>query len=493
MHQLHLSPILNIFDNILLEPMKKYLPLLLCSIIFICAKAQGYQINLQSNYKSGIVYLTYYMGKNIILQDSAAVSNTGKSVFKAAQKLPGGIYVLVFPGKRLTADFLIDKEQIISINADTNHLDKILITGSPANTIFKQYQSFVNVVGKQMQQEKEQFNLAKNAADSAKHETAYKKYSTVLNDYRLGIIRDKSTSMMAVLLNALKEPVIPTKMAVTHQDSLDNYNFYKQHYWDGITFMDERIIRTPFFLPKLETYYREVMPQSSDSLIKDIDYKLLLARTNPEMYKFLLNWLTDEYISPKYMGQDAVFVHLYEQYHSKGITTWLNDKQHEAITKRAFMVMANLIGEKAADLDFVDVSGKPSSLYNVDAAYTVVIFWDPTCGHCKQELPRVDSIYRASWQQKNVKIYAVLSEAEKLKPEWKTFINEHKIGDWINVYQSKESLELETKEQRPSYRQLYDVVVTPTLYLLDKDKHIIAKKLTLEQINDLLEVKIKKG
>ena len=193
------------------------------------------------------------------------------------------------------------------------------------------------------------------------------------------------------------------------------------------------------------------------------------------------------------MGQDAVFVHLYEQYHSKGITTWLNDKQHEAITKRAFMVMANLIGEKAANLDFIDVNGKASPLYNVDAAYTVVVFWDPTCGHCKEELPRVDSIYRASWQQKNVKIYAVLSEAEKLKGEWISYINEHKIGDWINVYQSKESLELETKEQRPSYRQLYDVVVTPTIYLLDKDKNIIAKKLTLEQINDLLEVKIKKG
>ena len=473
--------------------MKKVLLYLLCSIKLISANAQGYQINLQSNYKSGIVYLTYYMGKNFILQDSAAVSNTGKSVFKAAQKLPGGIYVLVFPGKRLTADFLIDKEQNISISADTNHLDKIIITGSPANVIFKQYQSFVNVKGKQLQDARNAFNLAKTSADSLKHETDFKYHSKELNDYRVGIVRDKPTSMMAVLLNALREPTYPTKVAVTHNDSLENYNFYKQHYWDGITFMDDRIIRSPFFLPKLETYYREVMSQSSDSLIRDIDYKLLLARTSPEMYKFLLNWFTDEYISPKYMGQDAVFVHLYEQYHSKGITTWLNEKQHEAITKRAFMVMSNLIGEKAADLDFVDVKGKSSSLYSVDAPYTVVIFWDPTCGHCKQELPRVDSIYRASWQQKNVKIYAVLSEAEKLKTEWISFIDEHKIGDWINVYQSKESLALETKEQRPSYRQLYDVVVTPTMYLLDKDKHIIAKKLTLEQINDLLEVKIKKG
>ena len=473
--------------------MKKLLPILICSLSIFNANAQGYQINLQSNYKSGIVYLTYYLGKNFILQDSAAVSKTGKSVFKAKQKLPGGIYVLVFPGKRLTADFLIDKEQNISIIADTNRLDKIVITGSPANVIFKQYQTFVNVKGKQLQEEKTQFSMAKNAADSAKHEAAYKKYSKDLNDYRVGIVRDKPTSMMAVLLNALKEPAYPTKRAITHQDSLDNYNFFKQHYWDGITFMDDRIIRSPFFLPKLEMYYKEVMSQSSDSLIKDIDYKLLLARSNTEMYKFLLNWFTDEYISPKYMGQDAVFVHLYEQYHSKGLTTWLNEKQHDAITKRAFMVMANLIGEKAADMDFVDVEGKASSLYNVDAAYTVVVFWDPTCGHCKEEIPRIDSIYRASWQKKNVKIYAVLSEAEKLKTEWVNYINEKKIGDWVNVYQSKESLEAETKEQRPSYRQLYDVVVTPTLYLLDKDKRIVAKKLTIEQINDLLEIKIKKG
>ena len=473
--------------------MKKFLSLFIAATFVIAATGQGYNIKLQSNFKSGIVYLTYYMGKDFILQDSSAVSNTGRSIFKSDKKLPGGIYVIVFPGKRLTTDFLIDKEQAINIVADTNHLDKIIITGSPANVLFKDYQAFVAVKGKQLQDERTAYTNAKTKEDSSRHELAYKKYSKELNDYRTGIVTNKPTSMMAALLNALKEPAYPSKIPVTHQDSVDNYNYYKKHYWDGITFMDERIVRTPFFLPKLETYYRQVIAQSSDSLIKDIDYKLLLARTNPEMYKFLLNWFTDEYISPKYMGQDAVFVHLYEQYHSKGITTWLNEKQHEAITRRAFMVMANLIGEKAADLEFMNTADKPTSLYNVEADYTIVVFWDPSCGHCKEEIPRIDSIYRANWQKKNVKIYAVLSEAEKLKGEWITYINAHNITDWINVYQTKESVEAETKEQKPSYRQLYDVTLTPTLYLLDKEKRIVAKKLTLEQINDLLEVKIKKG
>ena len=52
---------------------------------------------------------------------------------------------------------------------------------------------------------------------------------------------------------------------------------------------------------------------------------------------------------------------------------------------------------------------------------------------------------------------------------------------------------METKEFQPSYRQLYDIQQTPTLYLLDKNKNIIAKKLNLGQMNELLQLKIKNG
>jgi thiol-disulfide isomerase/thioredoxin len=277
---------------------------------------------------------------------------------------------------------------------------------------------------------------------------------------------------------------------LTKNDSISNYNYYKTHYWDGITFMDDRVIRTPFFLPKVEKYFREVLAPVPDSIIKEADYLLLLARSNEEMYKFLLNWLTDEYINPKYMGQDAVLVHLFEKYHSKGISNWLNEKQLTAITNRAYMLMSNLIGKKAADLDMVDSMGKASSLYQVKADYTVVCFWDPTCGHCREEIPKLDSFYRASWKKTGVKIYSVLSENEKAK--WLEFIQQNNLKDWIHVYQTEESKKAETLSQRPGYKQLYDVTQTPTLYLLDKEKRIIAKKLSLQQMDDMLAVKIKR-
>lgn len=473
--------------------MKKYLFLFFAALTTSSVFAQGYQVTLKTpNYKSGITYLTYYMGNNFNIADSAAVGNNGTAIFKGKTSLPPGIYAIFFPGKQLRIEFLIDKEQVITVSADTSDLiGKTVVSGSKANILYTEYQKVAAEKGGLIQQELYAYRAAASAKDSALHEKNYTFYTKELNDYREGIIKNQSTSMMAALLSAMKDPVYPSKVPVTKQDTINNYNEYKKHYWDGISFMDDRIIRTPFFLKKLERYYREVISPEPDSIIKDIDYKILLARSSPEMYKFLLNWLTDEYINPKYMGQDAVFVHLFDKYHSKGLTNWLNEKQMESINRRAYMLMANLIGEKAANLDMLDTEDKPVNLYNLNADYTVICFWDPNCGHCKQEVPRLDSIYKASWQKHNVKFFGVLTPENKedVKTEWVKFIKDNNIGYWTNAYKPKAMEDADFAAQKPSFRQLYDINLTPTLYLLDKEKRIIAKKLTLEQLNELLEVK----
>jgi len=473
--------------------MKKYILFLFAVLSAGTALTQGYQVTLNApGYKSGITYLTYYMGNNFNIADSAAIGTNGVAVFKAPVNLQPGIYAIFFPGKQLRTEFLINKEQVISVTADTADLvNKTRVTGSKENILYDQYQKFAASKGRLMQQERRAYNNATTQADSLLHEKNYNTYNKELNDYREGIIKNQPNSMMAALLNAMKEPAYPAKIPVTKQDSIDNYNEYVKNYWNGITFMDDRIIRTPFFVKKLERYYREVIAPDPETIIKDVDYKLLLARSAPEMYKFLLNWLTDNFISPRYMGQDAVFVHLFDKYHSKGLSSWLNEKQMEAISRRAYMLMANLVGEKGAELEMLNTEDKPASLYGIDADYTIVCFWDPNCGHCREELPRLDSIYRASWKDHNVKIFAVLTPDGKqdVKPNWLNFIKEQNIGDWVHVYKPKEMEDADYAAQKPSFRQLYDITLTPVLYLLDKEKRIIGKKLTLLQLHELLQVK----
>ena len=475
--------------------MKQYILLLATMFCLTTVRSQHFTVTLQAGqYQSGIAYLTYHMGKNLSVEDSAAVNNKGTAVFTGKRKLPPGIYAVVLPGKSKSVDFLIDKEQVITVKIDTTDLLlKTIVTGSPANILLQQYQKAIAAKAQLLDAEKKAYSASTTKADTALHEANYNRLNKELNDYRDNIIKSQPASMMAVLLNAMKDPAVLNNKPQTHNDSLQNYYYYKTHYWDGITFMDERVIRTPFFLPRLERYYRELIVPQADSIIKEADYQLLLARSCPEMYKFLLNWLIDEYISPKYMGHDAVFVHLFEKYHSKGLSNWLNEKQMETVSRRAYMLMANLIGAKAADLEMLDTTGKPSPLYNVAADYTVVVFWDPTCGHCKEELPRLDSVYRANWKAHNVKMYGVLSadSKEDLRQEWLKYIREHNLKDWVNVYQTKEIEAANSAAQKPGYRQLYDVTLTPTIYLLDKEKRIIAKKLTWQQLDDLLQVKWK--
>jgi thiol-disulfide isomerase/thioredoxin len=455
------------------------------------SKKSKFTVKFKTNsFKEGVAFLCFHMGKNLNIEDSAAMRPDGTAQFSSGETSPGGIYAIVFPGKRQTFDFFISSnDSLITLSADTNTLPEYTINGAPENEQFIDYQKFVSIKGGQLQAERMAYTGSKNGADSALHLDNFNRFNKELNDYRDSVMKNYPTGMMTAMLYAMKDPELPIKKPITRQDTIDNYQYYKKHYWDGVTFMDDRVLRTPFFLPKLERYYREIMPPSADSIIQDIDYKLLFARNAPEMYKFLLNWYTDEYINPKFMGQDAVFVHLFEKYHSKGLTSWLNEKQMETISRRAYMQMSNLIGIKASDLDMVDSTGKARNLYGVNGEFTLVVFWDPTCGHCKEEIPRIDSIYRASWKAKGLRVYSVLSDNDK-KNEWVTFVKEKKLVDWVHVYETKEMEKIVSDSQKPSFRQLYDVIQTPTIFLLDKEKRIIGKKLGVDQLNELIKAKL---
>ena len=150
--------------------------------------------------------------------------------------------------------------------------------------------------------------------------------------------------------------------------------------------------------------------------------------------------------------------------------------------------MANLIGRQAPQLNMVDSLNKPLQLYDVKSPFTVVVFWDPTCSHCKEVVPKVDSIYEAKWKKEGVEVYAVKTEGTK--EEWLKFIKDHHLDGWKHVYPAPGKDEAEIAAGRPGYKQLYDVYQTPMLYLLDKDKRIIAKKLTYLQINEVINSKL---
>lgn len=149
------------------------------------------------------------------------------------------------------------------------------------------------------------------------------------------------------------------------------------------------------------------------------------------------------------------------------------------------------MGTPATDIELPDVTGTIKQLYTQAAPYTLVAFWDATCGHCKEVLPKLDSFYRAKWKAAGLKIFAVSKETDGSKKDWLDFIALKNLNDWTHVYYSKADDKARMDSKIPGYSQLYDVQTFPTLYLLDKDKRIVAKKLTYKQIDEVLELKMK--
>jgi len=290
----------------------------------------------------------------------------------------------------------------------------------------------------------------------------------------------------------MREPEVPP--ASQHPggkyDSVFAYQYYKDHYWDGVNFFDDRLTRTPFFENKLDRYFEQVVVQQPDSIIKAIDWMLGYASVNEEMQKFLLLKFINRYLNQKYMWEDAIFVHLYQKYLSQKDYPWLTEAGKKTITDRAYNLMANIFGSPAADINLPDSTGKNVSLYSIEAPYTVVFIWDPTCGHCKEVAPKIDSLYDNKWKKNGVKIYALAKETDGNKKDWLKFIGENKL-EWQHVYYSKEADKARIDAGTPGYSQLYDVQSFPTIYLLDKDKRIIAKKLAFEQMDEILDLKIK--
>jgi hypothetical protein len=473
--------------------MKKILLSLTTSILLLQAFSQEgrrIQVTLKP-YQHSKVYLGYYYGKIRAVADSAILDGNSTATFTAKDKLPGGIYFLVSPEKVILFEMLIDSQQHFSVSADTTNLPgSITFTGSTDNNIFQSYTRFTNTKGISIVAGQKELATARSGADSTRIKDKIKRLNTEIQEYRENISEKYPNSLLTTLFRLLKEPNPPpaARQPGGKYDSLYAYRYFKSHYWDDISFTDDRLTRTPIFEPRLDKYFRDLVPPDADSIEREADKMLLESRTSKAMYQFLLVYFVQKYVNPEYMGQDAIFVHLFEKYINTGEAEFFTEKYRQFLNNRAYSLMANLIGQPAANLEMVDSSGNPQPLYDVNAPFTVICFWDPTCSHCKEVVPRLDSIFHASWQKEGVKLYGVMVDGGK--EAWAQFIRDHNLKDWIHVYQTKAQQDSIEAAGKPGYKQLYDVYQTPILYLLDKDKRIVAKKLSFQQLDEVIKLKL---
>ncbi len=477
--------------------MKKLILLPALLTVMLGFAQPGYEIKVTLKpFANQVVYLGHYSGKQYPIIDSVRLNANAEGTFRGSKTLGGGIYLIAWPSRNRFIEILVDKKQRFGVIADTAHLDKVRYVNSPDNEQFANYQKQMAVLGKTLDSTRTGLKNAQTPADSISWTELNKNASAAISNYRYGLIKKDPNTLLSTIFHLMEEPKIPPadKQPGGKYDSTWAYRYYKDHYWDGINFWDDRVSRTPstLFEDRVDKYFATLVYPSPDSVNKEIDWMLGYASASPEMTRVLLVKFATRYLSMKYMWEDAVFVHLYEQYFAQKNYDWLTPQGGKLIQDRAYSLMANIMGHAAENITLPDSTGTIRTLYADTSKYTILVIWDPTCGHCKETLPRLDSMYRAKWKAEGVTIFAMAKETDGTKKNWTDFMREQQgFPGWINVYYSKEADKQRTDAHIPGYAQLFDAQVVPSIFLLDRDKRIVAKKLTWQQTDDILQLKLK--
>ncbi len=449
--------------------------------------AQEYKIKVKIKNlpEKDTLYLAHRFADKLYSDDTTLVDKNGVGIFSGTKKLDGGIYVVIIPAlKKQYFEFLIDKSTQFSIETDTsNFIEKIKVSGSDENKIFFDWQRAMARLEKQMHAATDKIKelTDKKMKDSLKiWQDKGMAIDNERKEYWEKIKKDNPASLLAKILNVLTPVEIPTPNYpenIAKRDSLTRlfqYLYNKDHYWDNVDFSDDRLLRTPFIESKMKDFFKNIVLTQPDSLIKEAIKVCELSRKNKYFFQYTVIYITNYFETSQIMGMDRVFVNLADKYYLSDQCWWADSTLISKIGDRVAKIKPNMLGEIAPDLKMEDVNGKWQQLKYVKADYTILVFWEPSCGHCKKEIPKLYELYKTI-RDKGVEVFAVYTQNDTT--EWKKFINEH-VLDWLNVYD---------KYRFTNFRNLYDIYSTPVIYILDRNKKIIAKRIGVDQIEKFLE------
>ncbi len=465
----------------------KLLLVALCSLWCLqanAAKQNGYAIQLQmQDCTDSVLYLAHYYAKaeKVYKIDSARKTNNGEFLFRSDSTLVGGLYVILNNARTNLLEFVLQNGDDFSVHfTKGKSTETAAFKGTTENTLFFAYNKFL--VSMQAEaQVAANLQMLKTKKDSAKALEINAGINKKITDYRLDLIKKNPKTLVAALFQDMQEPDIPKYLDKQKDASVARYNYYKQNYWNTFRFDQEAIVRTPILDKKVANYFKLVV-SVPDTFNVEADKLLTKCRQSPELFKYMLNWLTYYAESSTVMGMDESFVYLIENYYMKGdAKPWLHDTVLAKYIERAKAIAPNMLGQVAADIRIPDITENIVSLqaFCKQQDYTLLIFYDPTCGHCKKEIPASDSVVQKLRNNKiDIKIFGVENAQEDEK--WKAFIAEKNLDKdyWLHLHDPKHI---------GGFRKNYDVRTNPVIYLIDRKGIIVGKRINHEVLEGLVK------
>ena len=136
--------------------------------------------------------------------------------------------------------------------------------------------------------------------------------------------------------------------------------------------------------------------QDPDSLTQAVNFVINKTLPYTETQKYFVQYLTNKFQDRKIMCQDNVTIHMINNFYCTGRAWWYNDTAElRKMCEEGKKATPTMCGRIAPDLNMSDTAGNMHRLYdNLGQNLTILFFYDPTCGHCKEVIPVVNTVFQ---------------------------------------------------------------------------------------------------
>lgn len=347
-------------------------------------------------------------------------------IFTSKEPIGGGFYYLNLPNLKKRIDFILDNNDTLQIELNSNDISKTLFKNSPINTYYQQISTKI---------------------------TAQPDSVNSMNNRHLA-----NYILLQKKFNALKNN--PNQDFLTYREQYFDVNWEQENY---------------AHLPNLMAYlYMYFFYSSRDyaQYQENAQYVLSKMQKNSDNFNATLDWMFANLEYLKFEHYQDLYKSLADNY-----LTSENEKSnlidHYKVNRNVEIYKSLPNGSQAPEFTLKNKLNENVALSSIlkQKQYTLIVFFDSKCTHCKQRIPIFNTALK---EVNNLTKVAILTPDDDDFSRWDEFISITGIQDWIN---------LKIGSSDKAVQESYHATAFPSFFLLDQNGKIIEKP---DKPNDIL-------
>lgn len=378
------------------------------------------RINIENHIDSIYYLIKYTSDKSHCVIDTSSLSS-GYKIFSNKTDYNEGIYVIADSKQNPLFEILIGKDQKFSI-----HVEELMELKSYEVKGSKETESYFKIYSRTFY---DRLHIKALESELKYHPENIRKIDSIKNElykYQESMLRKDNDSFLNTYIKFTEDRPIC-----------------------DLPLCDERILNSRLLKNKLDKYFdNSSTTQTPEFICNKIDEFVLSTDECQEIRDYILWYLYSKYFNPEKTENELVYIHLVDEYFSKLEIENLTENIRKEIIRRADVLRKITIGQVAPSFQYIDENGDIVDLDDIRSKFTVLFFYKPDCQKC-------------------IRDKRILGLVKKR-------INNIEI------------LHIDISEENNSTSQdiidKYDIMTTPTIYLLNEKKEIIAKHIKAERI-----------